>query len=287
MTDPVVDEWSKKCATRASVGKDGVSREGAEGEHRRDLDRENGPPQIEPASRLNRRRPIFLRRSIGHWPRYAWNSFLKGTPDAAAGRRGRLGDGLDSTSGCRRRRRRRSGGARAAARPTRGRGAASAPSVGRRRSRSRWRTRVACVCSSIGFVVGCSAPVYSRSLLLPGSPSGGRTRHRRSGARSPAGRAVEGRSEQRDELVVVRQADRGASRVLEVRRDARVLRVGVEREHVHHGRSRPEARYAAPRSSMNRVGECVGREPAGPSLPRADSEPPITLISGDTSLSAS
>ena len=38
---------------------------------------------------------------------------------------------------------------------------------------------------------------------------------------------------------------------------------------------------------MKRVGECVGREPAGSSLPRADSEPPITLMSGETSFSAS
>ena len=35
---------------------------------------------------------------------------------------------------------------------------------------------------------------------------------------------------------------------------------------------------------MKRVGECVGREPAGSSLPRADSEPPITLMSGETVL---
>ena len=53
------------------------------------------------------------------------------------------------------------------------------------------------------------------------------------------------------------------------------------------GVSRPEARYSVPRSSMNRVGECVGREPAGSSLPRADSDPPMTLMSGETSLSAS
>ena len=51
--------------------------------------------------------------------------------------------------------------------------------------------------------------------------------------------------------------------------------------------SRPDARYATPRSSMKRVGECVGREPDGSSLPRADSEPPITFTPGETSLSAS
>src|SRR6188472_3221115 len=53
------------------------------------------------------------------------------------------------------------------------------------------------------------------------------------------------------------------------------------------GLSRPEARYAAPRSWMNRDGECVGREAAGSSLPRAASEPPMTLMSGETSFSAS
>src|SRR4051812_28675055 len=53
------------------------------------------------------------------------------------------------------------------------------------------------------------------------------------------------------------------------------------------GRSRPEARYAAPRSLMNAVGEWVGRAPAGLSLPRADSDPPMTLIAGETCLIAS
>src|SRR6187549_909294 len=38
---------------------------------------------------------------------------------------------------------------------------------------------------------------------------------------------------------------------------------------------------------MKRDGECVGRDPAGSSLPRPDSEPPMTLISGETSLRAS
>ena len=53
------------------------------------------------------------------------------------------------------------------------------------------------------------------------------------------------------------------------------------------GCSRPEARYAAPRSWMKRVGEWVGRDAAGLSLPRAESEPPITLRSGETAFSAS
>ena len=36
------------------------------------------------------------------------------------------------------------------------------------------------------------------------------------------------------------------------------------------------ALYAAPRSSMNRVGECVSRFVAGRSEPRGASAPPIT-----------
>ena len=46
--DRVVEAIVEEMRDRASVGKDGVSREGAEREHRRDLDREDAPPQIEP-----------------------------------------------------------------------------------------------------------------------------------------------------------------------------------------------------------------------------------------------
>ena len=192
-----------------------------------------------------------------------------------------------STSACRPRSRRRSGGARAAARRRRGRRAASSRSGCRRRSRSRRRTRAACAprrsASSSAARRRCR-----RSPSPAGSPSGGRTRRRRSAATMPGWRgAVERLAEQADELVVVGEADRGASSGARSRRDARVLRVRVEREHVHHRPVRPDARYAAPRSSMKRVGECVCREADGLSLPRAESEPPITLTSGEAAFSAS
>ena len=53
------------------------------------------------------------------------------------------------------------------------------------------------------------------------------------------------------------------------------------------GRARPLARYAAPRSLMNVVGECVAREAFGSSPPRGASPPPTTISLGSALLSAS
>jgi hypothetical protein len=50
---------------------------------------------------------------------------------------------------------------------------------------------------------------------------------------------------------------------------------------------RPLARYAAPMSWMNVVGECVGRIVSGMSPPRGETAPPRTTILGETALSAS
>ena len=47
------------------------------------------------------------------------------------------------------------------------------------------------------------------------------------------------------------------------------------------------ALYAAPRSSMNLVGECVSRFVPGRSEPRGASAPPITWMCGDTAFKAS
>src|SRR6185312_16845073 len=53
------------------------------------------------------------------------------------------------------------------------------------------------------------------------------------------------------------------------------------------GSVRPLARYAAPRSLMNDVGECVGFAHVAQSPPRGASPPPITRIDGRTAFSAS
>ena len=53
------------------------------------------------------------------------------------------------------------------------------------------------------------------------------------------------------------------------------------------GALRPLARYAAPRSRMKAVGECVGRIPSGRSAPRGETAAPITRRLGSTALSAS
>ena len=53
------------------------------------------------------------------------------------------------------------------------------------------------------------------------------------------------------------------------------------------GRVRFVARYAAPRSLMNAVGECVGRSEPGLSWPCDASAPPITFTSSETSFNAS
>ena len=50
---------------------------------------------------------------------------------------------------------------------------------------------------------------------------------------------------------------------------------------------RPLARYAVPMSAMKAVGEWVGRMPAGSSLPRGESAPPITSTVGSTAFTAS
>ncbi len=50
---------------------------------------------------------------------------------------------------------------------------------------------------------------------------------------------------------------------------------------------RPLALYAAPRSGMKVVGECVRRGPFGWSFPRGETAPPITSTCGATALIAS
>ena len=69
--------------------------------------------------------------------------------------------------------------------------------------------------------------------------------------------------------------------------DARVERVGMEREPSMTGRVRPLARYATPSSRMKRVGECVSRPVFGLSTPRGASAPPQTRTSGAAAFSAS
>ena len=125
-----------------------------------------------------------------------------------------------------------------------------------------------------------------RAASPPGSRSAGRTRRRRSAASMP-GCAVPSNAvaEQVDELVVVGEADRRARSGARSRAGCSSSPgTGGARTCPSPAASRPEARYAAPRSSMKRVGEWVGRAPAGLSLPRADSEPPITLTPGETRL---
>ena len=50
---------------------------------------------------------------------------------------------------------------------------------------------------------------------------------------------------------------------------------------------RPLALYAVPMSAMKAVGEWVGREPAGSSLPRGASAPPMTSVPGDAAFTTS